>query len=165
MKFTKKDILKETTNAISFKIENQNLWFQKKRILISDDGNDFEITQVVIDEAKKSFEKFKSKNEQKIIISTNQTVEDYNDNVFKIWVTLEVQDEDKKEFSKPFFISKKIITLNDIDENKITLPLWLWNKMEEDIIEDSVKYSNEKFSSNLTNRDYKILNETEIIKN
>jgi hypothetical protein len=164
MKFTKNDIVKETANAISFNISNQNLWFQKKRILTSDDGNNFEITQNVIDDAKKSLEEFKSKPEQKITISTNETVEDYNDKVFKLMITLEVQDEEKKEFSKPCFVSKKFVSEKDIDDNNITLPLWFWNKIEEDIISDSVKYSNEKFSSNLSNRDYKILNETKIIE-
>lgn len=69
----------------------------------------------------------------------------------------------KKEFAKPCFVSKKFVSENDIEDNKITLPLWFWNKIEEDIINDSVIYSKEKLNIIFSNRDFKVLNETKIL--
>ena len=164
MKFTKNEIEKQTENAISFKIENQILWFQKKKLLISEDKERFEITPIVLEEAKKNFLEYKQKNDKKVIIKTNESIEDYNEKSFKIFLTLEIQDNEKREFTKASYISKSMLKENDIKDNEITLPLWLWNKIEEDLINDSVKYSNEKFNTNLTNRDYKVLNEVKIIE-
>lgn len=159
MNFKKEDIIKETEKAISVTIDSKNLWFQKKKVLFSPDNITFEITQDNIDDAIKSFNEYRANNNKNIILLSNETIEDYNENVYKFFVNIEVNDEDKKEFSKPSFISKKFIKESDIKDNEIKIPLWLWNKIEEEIINDCVKFSNEKFQTNLTSRDYKILNE------
>lgn len=159
MNFKKEDIIKETEKAISVTIDSKNLWFQKKKVLFSPDNITFEITQDNIDDAIKSFNEYRANNNKNIILLSNETIEDYNENVYKFFVNIEVNDEDKKEFSKPSFISKKFIKELDIKDNEIKIPLWLWNKIEEEIINDCVKFSNEKFQTNLTSRDYKILNE------
>jgi hypothetical protein len=164
MKFTKNEILKETDNAISVKIDDKNLWFQKKRVLFSDNGEEFEITDTVIEESKKNYEDFKKTPEQKITISTSESIEDYNDKVYRFVINLEINDEEKREISQPCFVSKKFVADADISDNDIVLPLWLWNKIEEDVIKNCVAYSNTKYNTNFTTRDYKILNTVEVIK-
>ncbi|NJM80498.1 MAG: hypothetical protein HC854_14385 [Flavobacterium sp.] len=159
MNFKKEDVLKETEKAISVKIDGNNLWFQKKKVLFSPDGNSFEITQTNIDDAIKSFQEYRANNDKNIILCTNETIEDYNDNVYKFFINIEVNDSEKREFTKFSFISKKFISPTDIEDNEIKIPIWLWNKIEEEILKDCLEYSKKEYDSNLSLRDYSIINE------